>query len=71
METTLHPAEERARVAVLPPVMSKEIDTDPLTDLHFVEDGIVTACVAGHVRSWDRPGVAKVGGGGEEGGKEE
>ncbi|TGZ78223.1 WD40 repeat-like protein [Ascodesmis nigricans] len=58
----IHPVEERARCAVLPPIMSKEIDPDPLTQIVFREEGIVTACVAGHVRVWERPGKSEGGG---------
>ena len=53
----VHPVETRARTAVLPPVMSKEVDPDPLTQLVFLEEGVMTTCVIGHVRTWDRPGV--------------
>lgn len=47
---------------------SKEIDPDPLTQIVFREEGIVTACVAGHVRVWERPGKTEGRGGGGGGG---
>ncbi|KAI5778172.1 WD40-repeat-containing domain protein [Geopyxis carbonaria] len=56
-QSAVHPVEERARTAVLPPIMSKEIDPDPLTQLIFREDSIITTCVNGHLRTWDRPHI--------------
>ncbi|EXJ91188.1 hypothetical protein A1O1_04297 [Capronia coronata CBS 617.96] len=50
-----HPVEPRARTAQLPPVMSKKIDDHPLSGLAFEQDCIITSCVEGHVRTWDRP----------------
>ncbi|KAL9622695.1 MAG: hypothetical protein Q9160_003005 [Pyrenula sp. 1 TL-2023] len=51
----LHPVEPRARTAQLPPVMAKTVDDHPLCWLSFQEDGILTSCWEGHVRSWGRP----------------
>ncbi|KIW04268.1 uncharacterized protein PV09_04570 [Verruconis gallopava] len=51
----VHAVEPRARTAVLPPVMAKNIDEHPLSWLGFEEDAIITACRDGHVRTWDRP----------------
>ncbi|KAJ4556773.1 hypothetical protein HRR82_000041 [Exophiala dermatitidis] len=50
-----HPVEPRARTAQLPPVMSKKIDEHPLSGLAFEQDCIITSCLEGHVRTWDRP----------------
>ncbi|KAI9056011.1 hypothetical protein LZ554_000943 [Drepanopeziza brunnea f. sp. 'monogermtubi'] len=50
-----HPVEPRANTAMLPPVMSKIIDPDPLCWLEFTEDSILTSCKSGHIRTWDRP----------------
>ncbi|KIN01228.1 hypothetical protein OIDMADRAFT_145325 [Oidiodendron maius Zn] len=53
--TIEHPVEPRATTAMLPPVMSKVIDPDPLCWLRFTEDTIITSCKSGHIRTWDRP----------------
>ncbi|KAI5807410.1 catabolite repression protein creC [Peziza echinospora] len=58
-ETVHHPVEARARTAVLPPVMSKVVDPEPLTSLIFREDSIITTCLDGHIRTWDRPNFKK------------
>jgi hypothetical protein len=50
-----HPVEPRATTAMLPPVMSKVIDVDPLCWLEFTEDAILTSCKNGHIRTWSRP----------------
>ncbi|CAG8958999.1 hypothetical protein HYFRA_00012158 [Hymenoscyphus fraxineus] len=53
--TIEHPVEPRATTAMLPPVMSKVIDPDPLCWLEFTQDSIITSCKSGHIRTWDRP----------------
>ena len=50
-----HAIDARARTAQLPPVMSKAVDTHPLSGLAFEQDCIITTCQEGHVRTWDRP----------------
>ena len=50
-----HAVESRLRTAELPPVMSKVVDDDPLSWVGFDEDSVITACAAGHIRTWDRP----------------
>ncbi|KXJ96765.1 WD domain-containing protein [Microdochium bolleyi] len=50
-----HPVEPRARTAILPPVMTKAADKDPLSWLAFTADSIMTSCVKGHIRTWNRP----------------
>ncbi|KAK4654868.1 hypothetical protein QC762_406760 [Podospora pseudocomata] len=47
--------EPRASTAVLPPVLSKIIDDDPLCWLEFTRDAIITSCKSGHIRTWSRP----------------
>jgi hypothetical protein len=42
-----HPVEPRATTAMLPPVMSKVVDPDPLCWLEFTEDSIFTSCKSG------------------------
>ncbi|KAH0545203.1 hypothetical protein FGG08_000657 [Glutinoglossum americanum] len=42
-----HPVESRALTAVLPPVMSKTVDPDPLCWLEFREDCIITSSTEG------------------------
>ncbi|KAA8909940.1 WD40-repeat-containing domain protein [Sphaerosporella brunnea] len=54
-ETLVHPVDARAQTAVLPPVMSKVIDPCPLSQLVFREDAIITTCMDGHVKTWNRP----------------
>ncbi|KAL1859517.1 hypothetical protein VTK73DRAFT_7580 [Phialemonium thermophilum] len=49
------PVEPRSRTAMLPPVLSKIVDADPLSWLDFTQDSIITACKTGHVRTWNRP----------------
>ncbi|KAF2452856.1 WD40-repeat-containing domain protein [Lineolata rhizophorae] len=51
----VHEVEPRARVAMLPPVMEKSVDSHPLCWIGFEEDCIITACNEGHIRTWDRP----------------
>ncbi|KAK3331978.1 WD40-repeat-containing domain protein [Cercophora scortea] len=53
-----HPVEPRSRTAMLPPVLSKTVDDDPLCWLGFTEDAILTSCKSGHVRTWNRPSDA-------------
>ncbi|KAF2098270.1 WD40 repeat-like protein [Rhizodiscina lignyota] len=55
VDEVVHPVEPRARTAMLPPVMAKEVDEHPLAWLEFEEDCIITACKDGHIRTWDRP----------------
>ncbi|TQV97675.1 hypothetical protein V2A60_006589 [Cordyceps javanica] len=52
-----HAVEPRARIPMLPPVMSKVIDKHPLSWLEFTEDAIITSCKNGHIRTWNRPGM--------------
>ncbi|RDW85649.1 catabolite repression protein-like protein creC [Coleophoma crateriformis] len=53
--TIEHPVEPRATTAMLPPVLSKAIEVDPLCWLEFTEESIITSCKTGHIRTWDRP----------------
>lgn len=50
-----HPIEPRSRTAQLPPVMVKTVDPHPVCGLAFEQDCIITTCLEGHVRTWDRP----------------
>jgi len=50
-----HPVEPRSRTAILPPVMTKVADKDPMSWLAFTEDSIMTSCIKGHIRTWNRP----------------
>ncbi|KAJ6788527.1 hypothetical protein PWT90_01641 [Aphanocladium album] len=52
-----HAVEPRARIPMLPPVMTKVIDKHPLCSLEFTEDAIITSCKNGHIRTWNRPGM--------------
>ncbi|KAM3470827.1 hypothetical protein MY5147_006177 [Beauveria neobassiana] len=52
-----HAVEPRARIPMLPPVMTKVIDKHPLCFLEFTEDAIITSCKNGHIRTWNRPGM--------------
>lgn len=42
-----HPVEPRASTAMLPPVLIKVVDADPLSWLEFTEDAIMTSCKSG------------------------
>ncbi|KAF4634430.1 hypothetical protein G7Y89_g3675 [Cudoniella acicularis] len=53
--TIEHPVQPRATTAMLPPVMSKVIDPDPLCWLEFTQESVITSCKSGHIRTWDRP----------------
>lgn len=44
MDEVVHPVEPRARTAVLPPVLAKQVDEHPMASLTFEEDCIVTSC---------------------------
>lgn len=50
-----HFVEPRSRTAQLPPVLTKKLDEHPLCGLAFEQDCIITSCLEGHVRTWDRP----------------
>ena len=58
-----HSVEPYSRTAQLPPVFTKRVDDHPLTWLGFFEDAIMTSCVEGHIRTWDRPKSDGVNGG--------
>jgi len=51
----IHPMEPRARTSNLPAIMSKMVDPDPLCQVIFREDSIITTCKDGHIKTWDRP----------------
>jgi len=59
-----HGVEARGNVAMMPPVLSKEIDAHGLSWIAFEQDCIMTACKEGHIRTWDRPTEDLSGGGG-------
>lgn len=42
-----HPVEPRASTAMLPPVLTKVVDADPLSWLEFTEEAIMTSCKSG------------------------
>ncbi|KAI1758212.1 WD40-repeat-containing domain protein [Xylaria castorea] len=50
-----YPVEPRSNVAILPPVLTKIADKDPLSWITFTEESIITSCKTGHVRTWSRP----------------
>ncbi|KAI0438235.1 WD40-repeat-containing domain protein [Xylaria telfairii] len=47
--------EPRSNVAILPPVLTKIADKDPLSWITFTEESIMTSCKTGHIRTWSRP----------------
>ncbi|KAK9460537.1 WD40-repeat-containing domain protein [Lipomyces oligophaga] len=55
-----HPIASKSSVPIIPPVLSKQVDPDPVTSLHFLEDSIIITCHDGHIRTWNRPGVRTV-----------
>ncbi|CRG84081.1 putative catabolite repression protein creC [Talaromyces islandicus] len=50
-----HPVEPRKLTALLPPIMSKIVGSDPICWLGFQEDSIFTSSLEGHIRTWTRP----------------
>ncbi|KAK9450479.1 WD40-repeat-containing domain protein [Limtongia smithiae] len=56
-EEAYHPIASRASIPIIPPVMSKQVDTEPLTGVHFREDCVIVTCQTGHIKTWNRPGV--------------
>ncbi|KAK4093244.1 hypothetical protein Purlil1_2401 [Purpureocillium lilacinum] len=46
-----HPVEPRARIPMLPPVLTTVIDTHPACWLDFTEDAIITSCKNGRYRA--------------------
>ncbi|KAI1148919.1 WD40-repeat-containing domain protein [Nemania diffusa] len=50
-----YPVEPRSNVAILPPVLTKIADKDPLSWITFTEESIMTSCKTGHIRTWSRP----------------
>ncbi|KAF4504699.1 hypothetical protein G6O67_008115 [Ophiocordyceps sinensis] len=62
-----HPVEPRARIPMLPPVLTTAIDSHPACWLEFTEDAILTSCKSGHVRSWNRPGKGAAAAGPDDG----
>ncbi|KAK9345085.1 WD40-repeat-containing domain protein [Lipomyces starkeyi] len=56
-EEAYHPIATKASIPILPPVMSKQVDPEPLSSLHFREDSIIITCHTGHIRTWNRPHV--------------
>jgi hypothetical protein len=42
-----HPVDPRSRTAILPPVLTKQADKDPLCWLAFTEDAIIVSCKSG------------------------
>lgn len=42
-----HPVEPRASTAMLPPVLTKVVDADPLAWLEFTREAIMTSCKSG------------------------
>ncbi|KAH8666722.1 WD40-repeat-containing domain protein [Xylariales sp. PMI_506] len=50
-----HPVKPRSETPILPPVLTKQADKDPLTWLEFTEDSVITSSKTGHLRTWTRP----------------
>ncbi|PHH82380.1 hypothetical protein CDD82_6215 [Ophiocordyceps australis] len=46
-DTMVHPVEPRARIPMLPPVLTTVIDSHPACWLEFTEEAIVTSCKSG------------------------
>lgn len=42
-----HPVEPLSRTAILPPVLTKIADKDPLSWIEFTEEAIMTSCKTG------------------------
>jgi len=50
------PSLPRNEVPTLQPIMTHRAHQEPLTDIAFLEDSVVTACQGGLVKVWYRPG---------------
>jgi hypothetical protein len=50
-----HPAPSRNEVAVVQPVLIKQLDADLLTDIVFLPRGMLTGAKTGHIKLWIRP----------------
>ncbi|KAK9456672.1 WD40-repeat-containing domain protein [Dipodascopsis uninucleata] len=57
-----HPIASKASIPIIPPILSKQVDPEPLTMLIFREDSLIISCHSGHIRTWNRPGVHSVDG---------
>ncbi|RYO90035.1 hypothetical protein DL766_007311 [Monosporascus sp. MC13-8B] len=51
----IHPVQSRARTAIIPPVLTKLADKDPLNWVTFTHDSIMTSSDKGRIRAWTRP----------------
>ncbi|RYP76521.1 hypothetical protein DL771_001755 [Monosporascus sp. 5C6A] len=51
----IHPVQSRARTAIIPPVLTKLADKDPLNWVTFTHDSIMTSSDKGRIRTWTRP----------------
>ncbi|KAF9911202.1 hypothetical protein EC991_004426 [Linnemannia zychae] len=51
----VRPPEPRSHVAMLQPLMVKGIHQEPLADITFREDAIMTSDRRGHIKIWKRP----------------
>ncbi|KAF9974129.1 hypothetical protein BGZ73_002599 [Actinomortierella ambigua] len=51
----VRPPEPRSHVAMLQPLMSKNIHVEPLATVTFREDAILTSDRRGHIKVWKRP----------------
>ncbi|KAG0242922.1 hypothetical protein BGW41_003322 [Actinomortierella wolfii] len=51
----VRPPEPRSHVAMLQPLMSKNIHVEPLSTITFREDAILTSDRRGHIKVWKRP----------------
>lgn len=55
LDNLRHPVQPRKMTALLPPIMSKEVGSDPISGLAFQEDFIFTSSLEGHIHTWTRP----------------
>lgn len=51
----VRPPEPRSHVAMLQPMMAKNVHVEPLSGITFREDAIMTSDRRGHIRVWKRP----------------
>lgn len=51
----IQPSPRRSDMCFLVPLCCSSLHSEPLSDLRFTEDAMVTACHSGQVRIWDRP----------------
>ncbi|XP_039042080.1 dystrophia myotonica WD repeat-containing protein-like isoform X2 [Hibiscus syriacus] len=56
---TLQPASSIRDVPKISPLVAHRVHNEPLSDLIFTQDSVLTVCQEGHIKIWMRPGAAE------------